>query len=249
MLDIQSLEVHYGPVVALRGISLHVDKGEYVGVVGPNGAGKSTLLNAVAGVVKTKAGSVSLNGSRISGMRIERIVRSGLGLVPEGRRIFGQMTVLENLQIGATIRGRGADVRKHISEMMDLFPILGRFQDRRAGHLSGGEQQQLAIARALLARPEFLLLDEPSAGLAPVVVDSVFEVLGRLHSEGVSILLVEQAAHRTVRAANRSYVLQNGRITAEGNAENLLEGGLLEAAYLGSSSSPAVPTQEGAVIS
>ncbi|MDI2099095.1 ABC transporter ATP-binding protein [Ruicaihuangia caeni] len=244
MLEVDSLYVAYGPVTALRGVSIKVEKGSFVGVVGPNGAGKSTLLNTIAGVVKPKSGSVTLAGSKLSGARAEHIVGKHLSLVPEGRRIFGQMTVLENLQLGTTVRKDREQARTHITEMMEVFPILGRFRDRRAGHLSGGEQQQLAIARALLARPEYLLLDEPSAGLAPVIVDSVFEVLKRLHNEGVSILLVEQVAHRTVETADHSYVLQHGNIVARGTASELLQGGLLEAAYLGADG--AAPEPEGA---
>lgn len=230
MLDVNSLRVQYGPVTGLRDVSLVVPDGGYVAVVGPNGAGKSSLLNAIAGAVRSRSGEVLLDGRPLQRMHPERRVSAGVSLVPEGRRIFGAMTVYENLQLGATTR-RGAE--REIDRMMEVFPILGRFRARRAGHLSGGEQQQLAIARALLSKPRHLLLDEPSAGLAPVIVNSVFEVLDGLHRDGVGILLVEQVARRAVEAADRSYVLQHGVVIVEGSSEELLAGGLLEAAYLG----------------
>lgn len=230
MLEVKSLRVQYGPVTGLRDVSLVVPDGGYVAVVGPNGAGKSSLLNSIAGAVRSRSGEVLLDGKPLQRMNPEKRVRAGVSLVPEGRRIFGAMTVYENLQLGATTQ-RGADAE--IDRMMELFPILGRFRARRAGHLSGGEQQQLAIARALLSKPRHLLLDEPSAGLAPVIVNSVFEVLDELHRSGVGILLVEQVARRAVEAADRSYVLQHGTVIVEGTSAELLAGGLLEAAYLG----------------
>lgn len=235
MLQINSLSVQYGQVKALRDVSIRVEEGEFVGIVGPNGAGKSTLLNTMAGLLSPKSGSIELDGVGLQGRRAEAIVRSGIALVPQGRRIFGRMTVYENLQLGSTISKSSAGPR--IDEVIDLFPILGEFRNRKAGHLSGGQQQQLAIARALLSEPRYLLLDEPSAGLSPLLVDAVFEVLGQLNQKGVAILLVEQAARRTIAASSRSYVLEHGQVRAEGTPDELLIEGVLEDAYMGRSAS------------
>jgi branched-chain amino acid transport system ATP-binding protein len=233
MLQIEALVVHYRRIVALRGISLEVNQGEIVGVVGPNGAGKSTTLMATMGVVRPTSGSVTFEGRPLVGLAPERIVKQGLSLVPEGRRILATLTVAENLRLGATVRTDRAAVKADLEEIFERFPILKTYADTTAGRLSGGEQQQLAIARALLSRPRLLLLDEPSLGLAPLMLDLVFEVLQQLKDEGTTILLVEQNANRTLELADRTYVLRTGAIELEGTRDELLRHADFEAAYLG----------------
>ncbi len=234
MLTVEHLNVRYGAVQALRGVSVNVGAGELVAVVGPNGAGKSTLLNAIAGRIPARDGAVTFGETSLLGLASEKIVRLGLGLVPEGRHIFETLSVGENLKLGM-MASRGRTTAAEVDELVDArFPILRRYLDTPAGRLSGGEQQQLAIARAMAAKPVMLLLDEPSLGLAPMMVDEVFGLIEQLHAQGVSILLVEQNAHRAVSLADRSYVLKSGRIVLEGNAEEL--SGSFEAmtsAYLG----------------
>ena len=199
MLTVENLNVRYGAVQALRGVSVNVGAGELVAVVGPNGAGKSTLLNAIAGRVPARDGAVTFGETSLLGLASEKIVRLGLGLVPEGRHIFETLSVGENLKLGM-MASRGRTTAAEVDELVDArFPILGRYLDTPAGRLSGGEQQQLAIARAMAAKPGMLLLDEPSLGLAPMMVDEVFGLIEQLHAEGVSILLVEQNAHRAAR--------------------------------------------------
>jgi branched-chain amino acid transport system ATP-binding protein len=233
MLEIDELHVSYGRVPALKGISLVVEKGEIVALVGPNGAGKSTTLSTIFGLVRPDSGSISLEGKPLLGMPPERIVRRGLALVPEGRHIFNTLTVGENLEMGATARRDRSVVRADIAVLLERFPVLERYYKEPAGRLSGGEQQQLAIARALLSRPRLLLLDEPSLGLAPVVIDLVFDVLAALREEGVTILLVEQNATRAVELADRSYVLRTGQISLVGTRDELQDTADLETAYLG----------------
>jgi branched-chain amino acid transport system ATP-binding protein len=233
VLQIEALVVHYRRIVALRGISLEVNQGEIVGVVGPNGAGKSTTLMATMGVVRPTSGSVTFEGRSLVGLAPERIVKQGLSLVPEGRRILATLTVAENLRLGATVRTDRAAVKADLEEIFERFPILKTYADTTAGRLSGGEQQQLAIARALLSRPRLLLLDEPSLGLAPLMLDLVFEVLQQLKDEGTTILLVEQNANRTLELADRTYVLRTGAIELEGTRDELLRRADFEAAYLG----------------
>jgi branched-chain amino acid transport system ATP-binding protein len=210
-VELESLEVRYGAVAAVRGLSLRVDEGEIVGLIGPNGAGKSTTLNAIMGVVPAHAGEIRLRGSSIRKRSPESIARRGLALVPEGRRIFAEFTVEENLRLGlASARRRnGGDP---LDRAYELFPVLREFRRRPAGLLSGGQQQQLAIGRALVARPEVLLLDEPSLGLAPLAVDSVFEALRGIREQGVTILLVEQRALHAVGLADRTHVLVGGEL-------------------------------------
>jgi branched-chain amino acid transport system ATP-binding protein len=210
-VELESLEVRYGAVAAVRGLSLRVDEGEIVGLIGPNGAGKSTTLNAIMGVVPAHAGEIRLRGSSIRKRSPESIARRGLALVPEGRRIFAEFTVEENLRLGlASARRRnGGDP---LDRAYELFPVLREFRRRSAGLLSGGQQQQLAIGRALVARPEVLLLDEPSLGLAPLAVDSVFEALRGIREQGVTILLVEQRALHAVGLADRTHVLVGGEL-------------------------------------
>jgi branched-chain amino acid transport system ATP-binding protein len=210
-LELDGLEVRYGPVPAVRDLSLTVDRGEIVGLIGPNGAGKSTTLHAVTGLIPAYGGDVRLDGRSILGRAPERIAQAGVALVPEGRRIYADFTVEENLRLGLAARG-GRNGQRALAEAYELFPILREFRRRSAGALSGGQQQQLAIARALVARPTLLLLDEPSLGLAPTLVDGVFETLARIREQGVTILLVEQRAQRTVALADRTYVLANGEL-------------------------------------
>ncbi len=211
MLELDELSVRYGSVPAVRGLNLAVDRGELVGLIGPNGAGKSTTLHAIMGVVPTAEGDVRFAGQSIRGRAPEAIARAGISLVPEGRRIFGELTVEENLQLGLAARRRN-DSADTLTEAFELFPMLAEFRGRQAGALSGGQQQQLAIGRALVAGPDVLLLDEPSLGLSPTVVDAVFAALAAIRDRGVTILLVEQRAQRTVALADRTFVLANGEL-------------------------------------
>jgi branched-chain amino acid transport system ATP-binding protein len=233
MLEIDNLRVNYGRAPALKGVSVSVSEGEVVGVVGPNGAGKTTLLSAIFGLVSPSSGSIRLSGRSLVGRPPERIVRLGLSLVPEGRHIFKSLTVAENLAMGATVRTDRAQVRVEMSDLAERFPALAQYRDAPAGQLSGGEQQQLAIARALLSRPRLLLLDEPSLGLAPLMIDLVFTVLAELRESGVTILLVEQNAARTIELADRSYVLRTGEVALAGTRTDLQAAEDLETAYLG----------------
>jgi branched-chain amino acid transport system ATP-binding protein len=231
VLSIQDLSVSYRRVPALTDVSLQVDKGQLVGLIGPNGAGKSTIVKAIAGLVKPTKGSITYGTRRITGMLPEDIVRLGVSFVPEGRHIFQTLTVSENLALGyASGRGRDPAV---LAEVLEQFPALRRYYRQSASGLSGGEQQQLAIARALLSRPEMLVLDEPSLGLAPIVIDGVFGVLNRLRDDGVTILLVEQNASRTIAMAERTYVLGSGKVVAQGTSADLSSREEIAHAYLG----------------
>ena len=212
ILDISGLEVRYGTVPAIRGLDLSIGRGEIVGLIGPNGAGKSTTLHAIMGAVRPSAGDVRLDGLSIRGWAPEQVVRAGIALVPEGRRIFAELTVEENLRLGLSGRRSKAGADEAVERVQELFPIIRETRRRHAGLLSGGQQQQLAIGRALVADPNVLLLDEPSLGLAPTVVDKVFEALGAIRAQGVTILLVEQRAQRTVAFADRTYVISNGEL-------------------------------------
>ena len=232
MLKLNEISVHYGRIPAVQKLSLEVAEGELVGLVGHNGAGKTTTLMTITGVLKPTAGDVTFEGRPIAGRSPDEILRSGISLVPEGRRIFGRLTVGENLKIGATSRRDGVD--KDIEDVLERFPVLRRYWDKSGSKLSGGEQQQLAIARALLSRPKLLLLDEPTLGLAPMIVDQVFEIVQELHRQGVTILLVEQNAARTIEVADRTYVMRSGgRIQFHGTSEELAEIGDFESAYIG----------------
>jgi branched-chain amino acid transport system ATP-binding protein len=210
-LAVRDLEVRYGAVSAVRGISFEVGKAEIVGLIGPNGAGKSTTLHAIMGLVRASSGTVSLHGSSILGRSPESIAQRGMALVPEGRRIYADFTVEENLRLGLAAR-RGSRRRSALAGAYELFPVLREFRHRQAGVLSGGQQQQLAIGRALVAQPDVLLLDEPSLGLAPSLVDDVFGALADSREGGFAVLLVEQRAQRTVALADRTHVLSNGEL-------------------------------------
>jgi branched-chain amino acid transport system ATP-binding protein len=233
MLKVEHLEVRYGRVAAVRDVSFDVAAGEIVGLIGPNGAGKSSTLAAITGLLAPTQGSVLLDGESLLGQTPERIVRRGVSMIPEGRQIFGTLTVAENLSLGSVVRSDRAAVAADLERELERFPVLRRYYDAPAGRLSGGEQQQLAIARALLGRPRMLLLDEPSLGLAPLVIDAVFEVLEQLREEGVTIVLVEQNAARTIEVADRCYVLRNGSVALTGTSDALIEEADMTAAYLG----------------
>ena len=212
LLELAGVEVRYGAVAAVRNLSIEVQPGEIVGLIGPNGAGKSTTLHAIMGLVPTKSGSIRLRGATLAGKPPEAVARLGIALVPEGRRIFPQLTVDENLRLGLAGRRSRNGADEDIDSVQDMFPIVREFRRRQAGVLSGGQQQQLAIARALVAKPDLLLLDEPSLGLAPKIVDIVFDALAEIRRRGVTVLLVEQRAQRTVAFADRTYLMSNGEI-------------------------------------
>lgn len=220
MLDVSGMTTRYGAISALRDATLHVGSGEVVGLIGPNGAGKTTLLNSIAGLLAPSAGTVTFDDEDVTGIPPEKLLRSGLALVPEHRRIFVDLTVEENLKIGgATVRpGERATL---LSEMRQQFPVLQDKWTTSAGFLSGGEAQQLAIARALMSKPRLLMMDEPSLGLAPVLVDMVFELIAALREQGRTLLIVEQNATRLLEVADRAYVLRSGAVVAEGNGSEL----------------------------
>jgi branched-chain amino acid transport system ATP-binding protein len=235
LLDVRNLEAGYGAINVLHRISLSVEPGEIVAMIGANGAGKTTTLMCLSGIVKTRAGSITFNGQDLVADRVppHRIVQSGLAQSPEGRKIFPRLTVLENLQMGAYTRSDHAGIAEDIEKAFKMFPILRERQHQAGGLLSGGQQQMLAIARALMARPKLLLLDEPSLGLAPQIVVQIFDVIKELNRQGVSVLLVEQNARMALKIAHRGYVLETGRITFTDKADVLLNDPRIRAAYLG----------------
>lgn len=236
MLIVRNLRAGYGRIEALHGVSLSVRQGEIVALVGANGAGKSTLLRAVAGLIVPWQGEILFHDRPLTGVKPPEIVAAGIGLVPEGRWLFPPMSVLENLRLGAYLRLRRGDkaaVRDDLERVFGLFPILAERRKQPAGSLSGGEQQMLAIARALMSRPRMLLLDEPSTGLAPLLVEKIFETLVQLNAEGITFLLVEQNARAALAVASRGYVLETGRMVLQGRAQELLEDQEVKRAYLG----------------
>ncbi len=233
ILELDGLVVAYDGVPAVRDLSLSVARGEIVGLIGPNGAGKSTTLHAVMGLVRTARGDIRYSGRSSRGRAPEKGARAGVALVPEGRRIYPHLTVDENLRLGFAAARRRGSRGKVLRELRELFPVLARYRRQLGGVLSGGEQQQLAIARALAAEPDLILLDEPSLGLAPTVVDAVFEALARIRERGVTTLLVEQRAQRTVALADRTYVLANGELRATFGPEDAAATDRLVAAYFG----------------
>ena len=233
MLEIDGLRAYYGSIEALQGISLRVDKGEIVSLLGGNGAGKSTTLMTISGVNRAGGGTITYKGKRIDGLPPHEIVKLGLSQAPEGRKIFSRLSVRENLEMGAfTVKYR-ASVDSAISEVYELFPVLQERKAQPGGTLSGGEQQMLAIGRALMSRPELLLLDEPSLGLAPIVVSKIFKIIKDINERGVTVLLVEQNAKAALKLAHRAYVIETGRITLEGPAAELMENERVKKAYLG----------------
>ncbi len=234
MLEITGLHAGYGPIAALKGVDVTVQAGEIVALIGANGAGKSTLLMTICGKPRAQTGRIMFDGANITNEPMRAIMHRGIAHAPEGRRIFARLSVLENLHLGATIAG-DAHVAEDTERMFELFPILGTRRDQRGGTLSGGEQQMLAIARALMARPKLLLLDEPSLGLAPLITKRIFEVIADLNrSQGLTVLLVEQNAHQALKVATRGYVLQTGSIVLTGTGAELLANDEVRAAYLGS---------------
>ena len=233
MLRVDNLHVKYGHVEAVKGVSLEVREGEMVSVIGANGAGKSTALMAISGLAPVMGGTVTVKGERIDGLPAEQIVAKGIIHVPEGRRIFPRLTVRENLALGAYAQRNGRDRDAGFRRVWEMFPLLAARQKQLAGTLSGGEQQMLAIARGLMARPKLLLLDEPSLGLAPKLVTQLFQMLAGIHQAGISILLVEQNAYQALHLAQRGYVLETGRLVLAGDARDLLNNPSVKAAYLG----------------
>ena len=233
MLEIKDLHVSYGGIQALRGVSLTVPEGKIVTLIGANGAGKSTLMRTISGLVKAQSGSILWNGQEILGKPIDQIVASGIAMSPEGRRVFADLTVLENLKIGAYLRKDKAETEKDLQWVFKLFPRLEERSWQSAGTLSGGEQQMLAVGRALMSKPKLLMLDEPSMGLSPLLVSEIFDIIQEINKQGVTILLVEQNAKKALSIANRAYVLETGRIVKENDAQALLHDEAIKKSYLG----------------
>jgi len=232
VLKIEDLEVSYGGIQAVRGISFEVNKGEIVTLIGANGAGKSSTLRTISGLVKAKGGRVTFMGEDITGKDSTEIVSKGLMMVPEGRRIFPNLTVLENLRVGAYLRND--DLSDDLEMVFNYFPRLKERSWQAGGTLSGGEQQMLAVGRALMGKPKLLMMDEPSLGLAPIVVQGIFDIINEIHSSGATVLLIEQNANMALHVADRAYVIENGKITLSGTGKELLEDEKVKSAYLGS---------------
>ena len=235
MLEIKDLHVSYGGIQALRGVSLTVPEGKIVTLIGANGAGKSTLMRTISGLVKTQSGSILWNGQEVLGKPIDQIVASGIAMSPEGRRVFADLTVLENLKIGAYLRKDKDGIEKDLKWVYELFPRLEERSWQLAGTLSGGEQQMLAVGRALMSRPKVLMMDEPSLGLAPLVVQGIFDIIRTINKEGVTVLLIEQNANMALKVADLAYVLETGTITKFGTGAELLADESIKEAYLGKS--------------
>ncbi len=233
MLQVRDLHVFYGGIHALKGISVEVPEGKVVTLIGANGAGKSTTLRAIAGLVRPRRGEISFRGRSLSGMAPEEIVRMGLVMVPEGRRIFPNLTVLENLMLGAYKRDDADGIRRDLDWVFELFPRLKERVRQKGGTLSGGEQQMLALGRALMSRPDFVMMDEPSLGLAPLLVKEVFDIIEAINGEGKTVLLVEQNAYGALKIAHYAYVLETGRVVMEGEGRSLLKDERVVKAYLG----------------
>ena len=233
LLEVKDLDVHYGAIHALKGISLTVEKGQIVTLVGSNGAGKTTTLRALSGLVPATRGTITLEGKPLVGRKVHEIVRLGMAHSPEGRGIFPNLTVRDNLDLGAYIRSDRAEIQKDLERQLERFPILKERATQLAGTLSGGEQQMLAVARALMARPRLLLLDEPSLGLAPQIVQTIFKIIKEINAEGVTILLVEQNAHMALSIAHHGYVLETGQIKMSDTAAKLAASDEVRKAYLG----------------
>jgi branched-chain amino acid transport system ATP-binding protein len=233
MLEVRDLHVAYGAAPALWGVSLHVAQGELLCVVGPNGAGKTTLINAIAGILRARSGVIAMSGAPLQALPPHRYCAAGIAVVPEGRRLFTKMTVLENLELGSNLAAAKARRRQSLDEVLALFPMLKEKLTSPAGELSGGQQQMVAIARALMARPRLLLLDEPSLGLSPLIVEDMFGAIRRINAEGMSVLLVEQNVAMAMQVSTRAYVLEEGRMVAEGTPNELLARPEIQRAYLG----------------
>ena len=233
MLEVRDLHVAYGAAPALWGVTLRVAEGELLCVVGPNGAGKTTLINAIAGILRARSGVISMAGNELQSLPPHRYCAAGIAVVPEGRRLFTKMTVLENLELGSYLPAAKARRSESLEQALALFPMLKEKLTSPAGELSGGQQQMVAIARALMARPRLLLLDEPSLGLSPLIVEDMFDAVRRIHAQGVSVLLVEQNVEVALSLSDRAYVLEEGRIVAEGEPDDLLARPEIQRAYLG----------------
>lgn len=233
MLRVDNIKVNFGGIKAVKGISFSVEDGKIVSLIGANGAGKSTTLRSIAGLVKVASGSIFIGDENITNIDASNIVKKGITLCPEGRRVFPDMTVLDNLKIGAFLRSD--DLTDDINKMFDLFPILKKRSWQLAGTLSGGEQQMLAVARSLMSRPKIMMLDEPSLGLAPIIVQNIFDIIKEINKQGVTILLIEQNANMALRIADKAYVLETGEITMEGSGAELLSNAKVREAYLGKS--------------
>ncbi len=233
MLEVNGIHSYYGHIHALKGISLTVDEGEIVTLIGANGAGKTTTLKTISGIMHPRQGEIHLEGERIDTLPPHQIVMRGIGQSPEGRRIFGALTVFENLEMGAFARRDKAEIARDLESVFTLFPRLKERASQRGGTLSGGEQQMLAMGRALMTHPRVLMLDEPSMGLAPVLVEAIFETIRKLNREGTTILLIEQNAAKALQVANRGYVIETGQIVLQDNAENLRKNERVRKAYLG----------------
>ena len=232
ILKVDNINVYYGAIHAIKGISFHVDEGEVVTLIGANGAGKSTTLQTISGLLRSRTGSIEFNGENITHLPSHKIVQRGLAQVPEGRRIFLQMTVQENLDMGAYTQS-GAGVNEELEKVFATFPRLAERRKQIAGTLSGGEQQMLAMGRALMSKPKLLMLDEPSMGLAPILVEQIFDIIKQLHANGTTILLVEQNAQMALSVADRAYVLETGKISLSGTGKELAESDSVRKAYLG----------------
>lgn len=233
MLNVSNIDVFYGNIQALKGVSLEVKDGEIVTLIGANGAGKSTLLKTLSGLLKPKSGKIEYVGGSIAGNQPQSIVKAGISHVPEGRRVFANMTVEENLELGAYLRKNSGEIRKDIQKVYELFPRLLERRKQLSGTLSGGEQQMLAMGRAIMAKPKLLLLDEPSMGLAPLMVKTIFSIIEQINREGTTILLVEQNANMALAIANRAYVIETGRVVVSGTAAELQASEEIKKAYLG----------------
>ncbi len=233
LLEIENLSVHYGGIEALKGISLSVNAGEIVTLIGANGAGKSTTLKSISGLVNASGGTIKHNGTVINGLDSQKIVERGIVLVPEGRKVFSNLTVLENLKIGAYLRKQKAEIAQDIERVYDLFPRLKERNWQMAGTLSGGEQQMLAVGRALMAKPQLIMMDEPSLGLAPQLVRDIFAIIRRINEQGTTVLLIEQNANAALKIADRGYVMVTGEMTLSGTGEELLNDKSVQDAYLG----------------
>ena len=233
MLKIQQLRVSYGGIQALRGIDLEVPDGKIVTLIGANGAGKSTTLRTISGLVKAESGSIQWNGEELLGKPIDKIISAGIAMSPEGRRVFADLTVLENLKLGAYLRKDKAEIEKDLKWVYELFPRLEERNWQSAGTLSGGEQQMLAVGRALMSRPKLMMLDEPSLGLAPVIVTQVFDIIKEINQEGMAIMLIEQNAQKVLEFCDQAYIMQVGKVAISGKGRDLLEDNAVAAAYLG----------------
>lgn len=233
MLKIENIDVYYGAIHALKGVGVEVHEGEIVTLIGANGAGKSTILRTISGLLKPKEGKINFEGKAIAGIAAQEIVKLGISQVPEGRRVFANMSVLENLELGAYIRNDKKGIQEDMKKVFERFPRLAERRSQLAGTLSGGEQQMLAMGRALMSRPRLLLLDEPSMGLAPLLVKEIFSIIKEINAGGTTVLLVEQNAHMALSIAHRAYVLETGRITLSGDAKELAASEEIRKAYLG----------------